>query len=370
MFLSSIVFIWGIFMLCFGFVHSWKALVALRMLLGALEAGCFPAQYYLIQCWYSRFDLAKRNSIFYLIGVFGSAIGGVLALLFTQMDGLANYRGWRWIFIMEGIITCLIGILGFATMVDFPDKAHQAWRFLSEKESAFIVRRINRDRQDGEPENFAWRKFFLPALDFKVWCFALLFFCSTIQAYSVGFFMPIILQDRIGFTKAETQGLSTPPYLCAMILMFIQGWWSDRYRSRAPLMYFNASLGIAALSIMCWTTVPGVQYLGAVLVTSSASANLPGVMSYQATNIRGPWKRAFCSASMISFGGSGGIAGSLVFRSQDAPHYLPGIYACLTANGIILLVTTILTLYFLAQNRKADRGLVVLEKLPSFRYTI
>jgi len=60
-------------------------------------------------------------------------------------------------------------------MVDFPDKAHKAWNFLTEKESAFIVRRINRDRQDGEPENFAFRKFLRPALDFKVWCFALLF---------------------------------------------------------------------------------------------------------------------------------------------------------------------------------------------------
>lgn len=102
LFLSSIVLAWGIVMICFGFVKSWKSLIALRMLLGALEAGCFPAQYYLIQSWYSRFDFAKRNSVFYLIGVFGSAIGGVLALLFSQMDGITNYRGWRWIFIMEG----------------------------------------------------------------------------------------------------------------------------------------------------------------------------------------------------------------------------------------------------------------------------
>lgn len=141
LFLSSIVLIWGIVMICFGFARSWKTLIGLRMLLGALEAGCFPAQYYLIQCWYSRFDLAKRNSVFYLIGVLGSALGGVLALLLSQMQGLANYGAWRWIFIMEGmyhklfscpaltklgIITCLIGLLGFIYMVDFPDQAHKA----------------------------------------------------------------------------------------------------------------------------------------------------------------------------------------------------------------------------------------------------
>ncbi|KAH7069774.1 phthalate transporter [Paraphoma chrysanthemicola] len=370
LFLSSIVLIWGIVMICFGFARSWKTLIGLRMLLGALEAGCFPAQYYLIQCWYSRFDLAKRNSVFYLIGVLGSALGGVLALLFSQMQGLANYDAWRWIFIMEGIITCLIGLLGFIYMVDFPDQAHKAWKFLTEKESAFIVRRINRDRQDGEPENFAWRKFMRPATDFKVWCFALLFFCSTIQAYSVGFYLPIILEGRIGFSKAQSQALSTPPYLTAMLLMFGQGWLSDRCRIRAPFLYFNACLCSMGLCLMCWTNIPGVQYFGSICVTAGASANMPAVMVYQANNIRGPWKRAFCSASMISFGGTGGIAGSLVFRAQDKPEYVPGIIACLTANGVIILTTTILTLYFLSQNRRASSGATVIEKLPSFRYTI
>jgi hypothetical protein len=50
-------------------------------------------------------------------------------------------------------------------------------------------------------------------------------------------------------------------------------------------------------------------------------------MAYQANNIRGQWTIAFASATLVSFGGIGGIAGSLVFRSQDAPKYIPGIWA-------------------------------------------
>lgn len=120
-------------------------------------------------------DLYKRTSIFYLIGVLGSALGGLLGLGFSRMGGLAGYNGWRWIFIMEGILTILIGIAGYVFTVDFPEKAHKAWGFLTKPEADFIVRRINRDRQDAEPENFAWRKFFRPALDLKIWGFALLF---------------------------------------------------------------------------------------------------------------------------------------------------------------------------------------------------
>ncbi|KAJ3544452.1 hypothetical protein NM208_g3042 [Fusarium decemcellulare] len=370
LFLSGIVFSWGIVMMgeqCFGFVQNWKSLIALRFILGGLEAGCFPGQYYLISCWYSRFDLYKRTSIFYLLGVLGSASGGVLGLGFSEMKGLSGYNGWRWLFIMEGILTIFIGIAGFVFTVDFPDQAHKAWGFLTEQESAFIIRRINRDRQDAETASFSFRRFLRPALDAKVWGFALIFFCSTMQAYSVGFFLPIILKQKLGFTDAQAQGLSTPPYLTAMLLMFVQGLVSDKIRLRSPMLYLNASICITGLCLLVWGGPPGVQYLGAILVTAGCSANLPTVMVFQANNIRGNWKRAFCSASMIGFGGTGGIAGSLVFRSQDAPHYLPGIYACLTANGIILITSTILVLHFIRQNHLADQGKTVIEKLPGFR---
>lgn len=91
------------------------------------------------------------------------------------MNGLADYAGWRWIYIMEGIITALVGLAGYIFTVDFPDQAHRAWGFLTESEAAFIVRRINRDRQDAEPERFTLKRFLRPALDLKIWGFALLF---------------------------------------------------------------------------------------------------------------------------------------------------------------------------------------------------
>lgn len=124
---------------------------------------------------FSIVDLYKRTSIFYLLGVLGSALGGVLGLGFSKMAGLSGLHGWRWLFIMEGILTILVGIAGYIFTVDFPEQADKSWGFLTKQESAFIVRRINRDRQDAEPESFAFRRFLKPALDGKVWGFALIF---------------------------------------------------------------------------------------------------------------------------------------------------------------------------------------------------
>jgi MFS family permease len=104
-----------------------------------------------------------------------SALSGILAFGLMQANGREGLEGWRWIFILEGVITGVIGILALIFLVDFPDRAHKSWRFLTEKECAFIVRRINRDRSDGDSEPFSLKRFMKPALDLKIWGFAMIF---------------------------------------------------------------------------------------------------------------------------------------------------------------------------------------------------
>jgi len=69
-------------------------------------------------------------------------------------------------------------------------------------------------------------------------------------------------------------------------------------------------------------------------------------------------------------GGVGGIAGSLVFRSQDAPQYLPGIYACIVSQAIVIMLVVALTLKFIRDNRKQAAGALIIEKDVNFRYTM
>ena len=60
-----------------------------------------------------------------------------------------------------------------------------------------------------------------------------------------------------------------------------------------------------------------VRYFGVFLTTAGANSNIPTTMSYQANNIRGQWKRAFCSAILVGMGGVGGIPVGLVFRYDN-----------------------------------------------------
>ena len=95
-FLPGICLLWGILIIGFGFAQNWTTLVALRLILGILEAGYFPGCVYLLSTWYTRFAVAKRYSVFYLIGSLASALSGILAFGLMQMDGVAGVEGWRW----------------------------------------------------------------------------------------------------------------------------------------------------------------------------------------------------------------------------------------------------------------------------------
>lgn len=137
--------------------------------------------------------MQKRYMAFYGVACAAGALGGILAFALSQMNGLAGLHGWMWIFIIEGIISCVVALVSYLFLVDFPEEADQSWRFLTRQERDFVMRRVNRDRGDAITKPFSIRAFLEPAADFKVYVFALIFFCVTTVGYSINYFLPIIL---------------------------------------------------------------------------------------------------------------------------------------------------------------------------------
>ena len=251
---------------------------------------------------------------------------------------------------------------GYWLLVDFPDSKRKNWSFLGPRERQWIVDRISRDRGDTVVPPFNLRKFLGGGADWKIWVYAMIFFNTTTLAYALAYTLPIILMANMGFDVAEAQCLVAPPYAFAGIIMMLTGWWGDKYRMRGPVILFNMVLSIIGLPIMGWHSNAGVRYFGVFLVTAGANANIPAVMSLQANNVRGQWKRAFCSATLVGFGGIGGIAGSLVFRDQDAATgYKPGMWACTACTLLTIILVVILDVHFRRENAKADRGEKLLE---------
>lgn len=127
---------------------------------------------------------------------------------------------------------------------------------------------------------------------------------------------------------------------------------------------------LPGLPLLGFASSTGVRYFGVFLATTAANANVPCVLTWQANNIRGQWKRAFCSATLVGTGGIGGIIGSTVFRSQDAPGYRPGIYCTILAAVLIVVISLTMDYKFWKANKRADAGGKAIEGLEGFRYTL
>jgi hypothetical protein len=106
-----------------------------------------------------------------------------------------------------------------------------------------------------------------------------------------------------------------------MILGVSEGWLSDRIKMRSPFFFFNSFLQIIGVCLLGFAQPTGARYFGAFITVGGGYANIPLAITFQNNNIRGQWKRGFSAALIVAGGGMGGIVGSLVFRSKDAPAY-------------------------------------------------
>lgn len=153
-----------------GFVTGFASLSICRILLGVAEAGYFPAATYLLTIWYCRFECQFRFGIFYGAASLAGAFSGLLAFGLSHMDGVGGLEGWRWIFVMEGVITVVVGLMTPLILPDSPDCA----TFLTEEERALLKHRLEEDSGTAKGkvqtnEKFQWKFLKAALLDWKIW---------------------------------------------------------------------------------------------------------------------------------------------------------------------------------------------------------
>jgi MFS family permease len=136
--------------MCLGFVHSFASFVTVRALLGCAEGGLLPGMVLYLSQFYKRTELAVRIGIFYTAASLSGAFGGLLARGLSAIGPRGGLEGWRWIFIIEGLLTALCGVLSIFAL---PNGIASA-RFLSPDEKEFALQRLHHEASSntlGEP---------------------------------------------------------------------------------------------------------------------------------------------------------------------------------------------------------------------------
>ncbi|KAI8311512.1 Pantothenate transporter liz1 [Colletotrichum sp. SAR11_59] len=148
--------IWGGLTMCTASVHSPKAIMAIRFFQGVAEASTFVGTHYILGAWYTERELGKRSGIFTASGLAGTFFGGFIQTgIHSSMDGLHGLSGWRWLFIIDGLMTIPVAIYGF---IFFPDTPHTTKAFyLTEEERKLAASRVP-EIQEKSPLTFRFAK--------------------------------------------------------------------------------------------------------------------------------------------------------------------------------------------------------------------
>ena len=359
----------GLITLCTAFVHTWKQMILMRVLLGMCMSGIYPGLALLISSWYRREEQQLRFAFLQVGQVIVLATGGIVNFGLNQLNGNHGIKGWQWMYLVQGTIACVIGVATYWWMVDFPENTRQSFMFLDEDETKLAVTRIQQDRSDVLPTPFSWNELFIHFLDWKVFGFAVTFFLLNLVSTALSYFLPIILQSGMGFSENEAILLSAPPYYYAAIPVLLSSWFGDRYRLRAPVIIFNSLCLIIGFGMLGFSNRNAVRYLGTYLATGAYVSNWAALNSYQANNITGQWKRAVTAAAVTAMNGLGGVAGSFIVRQDEAPRYFTAIWISIGSHIGLMSIVAAFSLYFYVANGQQRKGKRVIERTEGFRYT-
>ncbi|KAH9845720.1 Major Facilitator Superfamily [Teratosphaeria destructans] len=368
--LATITTAFGLLTMCTAFIHSWKEMMALRVLLGIAMSGIYPGLTYLISSWYlrnehqTRFALAQSGEVTIL------ATGSIVNFGLNQLDGRGGLAGWRWMFLVQGLITIVLGIITYFWMVDFPDQAHKSLWFLTEEEQALAVSRIQKDRKDAHVEPFTWAGVLIYAKDIRLYAYALMIFMTNLVTTSLAYFLPIILEEGMGYGQNASIVLSAPPYYWAIVPVMVTSFISDRYRIRAPVIIFNCICLIVGFCLLGFVEQVAARYIGSFLATGAYVSNWAGITAYYQNNITGQWKRVFTAALVTAMSGAGAVAGSYIVKQNEAPWYPTAVWLSIGSHILIIVIAAILSAYFFWANKRQLAGKAILERTEGFRYTL
>jgi len=359
--LPSIMVAWGIVMTLMGIVQNYHGLLIARIFLGVTEAGLFPGVAYYITMWYCRHEAQFRQALFFSAASVAGAFSGLLAFGIAHMDGVGGLEGWRWIFILEGILTVLVATLAFFCLYDFPETAG----FLTEEERAFVVFRLKYQGASdttingvrvAQDDTFQWKFVKSAFLDWQIWTNVWVYWGIVCPLYGISLFLPTIIRG-LGYTSSTAQLLTVPIYITASILAIAVAWWSDRVGKRYP--FILACMCIMAVGfIMCVSSAtPGVVYAGVFIAACALYPAFPGNITWLSNNLAGSTKRATGQAIQIAVGNLAGAMASNFYRAPDGPRYILGHSLELGFIGAGIIALLVLVFNYKRINAKRERQL-------------
>ncbi|KAM0542986.1 hypothetical protein ACHAPJ_012543 [Fusarium lateritium] len=181
-YICSSMALWGIISAAMASVHTFTSLLIVRIFLGVAEAAFFPGALYFLSMFYNRKQFALRTAILYSGSQFGNAFGTLLAIGILKLDGVCGIAGWRWLFLIEGVVTAGLGLI-FAFIL--PNSNNKIIT-LSPLECSWVQWNYASDQgqNDDSREITPYAGFMMAVKDPKTWLFVGILYCVSLSLSS------------------------------------------------------------------------------------------------------------------------------------------------------------------------------------------
>jgi len=341
-FMSACMFAFGLLVIIQGLVKNFGGLIATRFLMGIAEAGVFPGCFYLLSMWYKRAEAQRRFSFFVNAATFAGAFGSLLPTGIGHMRKVRGYHAWRWIFILEGLATCVLAFIAYFTVSDFPENS----KWVTPSEKAFIIRRLAEEQGDSDlTEAITWQGVVKTLLKGETILAGFMYFGLCMSGYSLAYFIPTIV-STYGYSPIQAQVHSIPPWAAAFGFSMVIAYLSDKSKRRFPFVVFSILLALSGVvTLYKLHHNKHAMYAALCLYAMGVFGAVPIVICWYVMNLEGHQNRAIGTAWQVAFGNMAGIIATFAFPVKDKPFYRTGYslgisFLCLSlgANVVYFVV--------------------------------
>lgn len=345
---------WAVVSACTALTKNYTGLVLVRFFLGIAEAPFYPGALFLLSLFYTRKEIALRISILYSGNIVATAMSGLIALAtFETLDGTHGLKGWQWLFIIEGVVTFGIAVLGLFMLPDHP----LTTRWLTPEERELAHARILADTVGSENSKGVLAGLKEACRDPRLY---LLAFMQNMHLSACSFnnFFPTVI-GSLGFNTTITLALTCPPYLVSGAVGVVVGITSGKWNERT--WHITATMGIAVIAfiISCTTMNTGARYLCCFLFTSGAYAVNSVILGWvSATLGQTPEKKAASLSFVNVVANASYIYTAYLYPDSDGPRYVIAMSSNAAFGAATIISAWALRWWLQATNKKIARGSV------------
>jgi ACS family tartrate transporter-like MFS transporter len=316
--IARILISWGIFATAMFLVNGETTFYIIRFLLGAAEAGFFPAILFYLTLWFPAAQRVTVLGIFILAQPISNALGAPVSGMLLGLEGVAGLHGWQWLYIIEGIPAIVLGLITPFVMTDRPE--HAKW--LKPEERDWLATTMSKELADKQKSG---KHNFLAGLkDPRTLAYSALYFGLVCGIYGLGLWMPTIVKALGKFDTVQVGFIVFIPYAIAAVFVYFWSKRSDRTGNR--VWHASVSMVIAAVGLL------GAGYLlpvNAVLAMVFLTLAAMGIYSAIAPFLAMP------SAALTGAAAAAGLAmvNSLGNLGGFVAPYIVGILKDATGNS-------------------------------------